>query len=357
MSWIQDTFNKSLFTEDSYKSAIGNETTNGYAVLRIIPELRRSGKDSIGYQVVGIIQNPLSFSIDATWEKMGGISGLIPSDEKTLIGSGGIGNGVKTLGSLANTGVNVAGFAELGSVYASRKIYKQSGYLEIGADLRVVNWQDDGQPLQSVLMLSYLTLPDPNVGQEWIDQLLKITEVVGEYANEKIIQPTIEGIKNINENVGNAVDAIDKNLTNVAKQYNRKETYEGIKKTIDNVQTDIANAVDKSVNAATDTANRISKTAIYQNVENNIINGLKDYYLLRSSPTTVRLQVGEFFNKSDMILENVSYEFSKEMTRTGPLYVDIKLKLSSRTILGSVDDIGIVDIGHRKNNGKVIITY
>jgi len=43
--------------------------------------------------------------------------------------------------------------------------------------------------------------------------------------------------------------------------------------------------------------------------------------------------IGQYFKNEDMIIEDLSVEFSKEMTSTGPLYADIKLKLSSAEML------------------------
>jgi hypothetical protein len=42
-----------------------------------------------------------------------------------------------------------------------------------------------------------------------------------------------------------------------------------------------------------------------------------------------------------MVIENLEYTFSKEMTKKGPLYVKFNISLSTRKILGTIEDIGL----------------
>jgi len=315
MSWIQDTFNKSLFTEDSYKSAIGNETTNGYAVLKIIPEYLRSGYESVDnldFAIIGVIQNPLKYSIQAKWDEMGGISGLIPIVDKA-----------SPVYNYLNNAVNRAGFASMGEVYASRKIYKKSGYLGLSAQLKVVNWKDDGAPVNTVLVLSRLLLPDSRFG-------------------ESVAQDITSGVTKINENIKPITDKVGEFAS---------DTYNLIK------DNDIVEGFVDGVKSAKEFIEDFIKSydTLIDNYKRNTIDGLSDYFTLRSSPPTVRVEVGNYFSQNDMIITDATFEFSKEITRTGPLYVDINVDFSSRAIITDLNGIGFGS-GVNKSNDRVLFT-
>ena len=43
-----------------------------------------------------------------------------------------------------------------------------------------------------------------------------------------------------------------------------------------------------------------------------------------------------------MVLTNVNIQFSKEMTKVGPLYASFKLQLSSRKIVDEINYFGLI---------------
>lgn len=321
MGFNSNMFNKSVFSGDSYKSAIYNESENrnGYAVLKITPERIRSGKNKEDIGVVGIIQNPLEFSINAEWESLGGVTGLLPIPETGKTAINDMIGGVSKL-------AGISGFTGLGEVYASRKIYKKSGYLEVGADLKIVNWNDDGQPLKSAIILSYLLLPDAEFGEKKLKEILEKVEPL---------------INKVTENIQDGYTNVVNSTTNLADNYGRKDKVEG---TIKGVEA-FAKTMGEMIN-------QVAQDPIAKNAYQNTLADLKDYVLLRSAPSTVRLQVGEYFDQDDMVLEDAKFQFSKEVTRSGPLYVDINLKFSSRKIIASIDKLGLLN--PQVNNGRVI---
>lgn len=323
MGFISSTFDKSVFNADSYKYAISENNNKGYAVLRVTPSQRvKKGNPDIG--IIGIIQNPLSFSIEANWEEMGGITGMLP--DKVF------GLNPDAVGNFINKGVNIAGFANLGSVYASRKIYKKSGYLNIGADLKIVNWNNDGAPVKSALILAYLMLPEDDWGKEVLEKAKEMEEKLGTKAEE-----ALSGMKNV----------LDKTIQDirVGTGYWSSESTEGPVnggiQALDKIGDKISDLGQKVQTGLSKAYKMAEESGMTDAIARSLVDNLEDHVLLRSSPTPVRLEVGNYFDQEDMIITNVNYEFSKEMTRTGPLYVDIKLTMSTRTILGDISDLGL----------------
>jgi len=337
MGFLANTFNKSLFTVDSYKSAIGDEKNNGYAVFKIYPDNKRSGSKDFDYGVVGIIQNPLKFDITAEWEHMGGITGLLPS-------------WAQKGQALLNTGANIGGFADMGSVYASRKIYKKSGYLNISADLKIVNWENKGSPLLSAIYISNLLLPDSEIGEQKLFELKKMIESLAK-KGVLLAQRSYEAGKDAIINGAGTVDKVTGN-SNVLPDLHLKEPVEGVFNLMEET-------VGYSVEKGTGYADKFLKSSFGQNLVKNTIAELEDYALLRSSPSTVTVEIGNFFKQRDMVLTDASFEFSKEMTKTGPLYVDVHLSLSSRMILGDLTSLGLGENMQSStgNSSRVVVTY
>jgi len=61
---------------------------------------------------------------------------------------------------------------------------------------------------------------------------------------------------------------------------------------------------------------------------------------ITNSPTTVNVRISNFMNYTNMIVESLDVKFSKEMTKTGPLYADFSLKLSSKQ-MPTYNDMGM----------------
>jgi hypothetical protein len=296
MGFISGAFNKSVFDKSSYKAAIGDTSidgTNGYAVIKIKPDYPRSNEEEDPV-IIGVIQKDgLSFSLDANWQELGGMAGSIFPTMATKF---------RGAYEVANNASMIAGNSDFGAVAASRKIYQKSGYLKISPNIRIVDWKGVGQPIMSALiLLTYITpsnvplLTAEQLGNEIKELYAKIKDKLGDKATE--VLEKFEGIySNATKEISEAVDNV----------------------TVDNKLGGVLNS----------TKNQLS------DVE-------KDYSL-RSSPVPLTVSIGQFFKRSDMIIENVSINFSKEMTLAGPLYVDIDISMSSRKIVSNVTDIGII---------------
>jgi hypothetical protein len=305
MGFISGALDKSVFTKESYKSAIGDTSkidgVNGYAAIRIAPDANRSnGQQDL--PVIGIIQKSgLNFSVDATWDSLGDIGGsVLPQTSQFL----------RTVYEKANNFSMIAGNADIGSVVASRKIYRKSGYLIITPNMRIVDWKGIGQPIMSSLLLATYATPHP-------DPLIATDELLDE------IKAKIEEIKNrIKDNKkGSFTEKIAGFVIEVT---------EGVitagSELFDNVDQIYTGGKLGSVGASN---------------KNQLADIDKDLSL-RSSPVPVTLSIGTFFKRKDMVIESIKFDFSKEVTASGPLYVDIDLTLSSRKIITSENDLGFL---------------
>jgi len=312
-------YNKSVFTQDSYKYSIGDEENNGTAVIKIIPEYDRSGSDTVGNNdlaIVGIIQNPLAFDIEADWGEMGGVTGMLPMLQAAA-----------PIFDFINSTANKAGFSTLGDVYASRKIYKKSGYLNLSANIKIVNWNNDGAPINASLVISRLLLPDSRFGIKMAEEVT--TNFVGAYKTH--LEPAVDAVVDKTKEVGSALYEKYKDIPLVEGVVTGGRI---IKNVYDGVMED----------------SKATRASYYRNT----MKGISDYFILRASPVTVRVEVGNYFKQRDMIITNAKFEFSKEVTETGPLYVDVSLTMSSRTHLTDETTGGIGFGQGTTSNGRVV---
>lgn len=312
MGFLAGSFDKSVFNAGAYKSAIdGGENSserNGYAVLRLRPDRPRLGSDTVDPEITGVMKDHLSFNIDATWTTLGQVGGSILP--------GGISKGYGAVGGA----LNIAGAASIGAAFASKKIYQQSGYLTIKPNIRVVDWNGVGQPILSAIILMYYSTP-----KDWLtpEDFMGAADVMLEN-----LKPLVDVVIDKTPDVGKKiVNCVATEGLKAGKQiYNAVSNLS--KKIPDNVQKEVAGAVD----AGTEVVGNFVKT---------VAEDADDLATLRSSPVPLTVEIGQYFNRSDMIIENVEFEFSKEMTKSGPLFVDISLNLSSRKIIKNGNDMGL----------------
>lgn len=97
------------------------------------------------------------------------------------------------------------------------------------------------------------------------------------------------------------------------------------------------------------TEDRIRKTTLRSLAKG--AEDIADYFTVKTSPPPMHICIGRVFNKRDMIATNLNIEYSSEYSEAGPLWVDITLDISSRTIVRGVRDTGIVS----DNVGEVIV--
>ena len=316
MSFISGAMDKSVFNKGSYAAAIGKKGAddnfqNGYAVVRIQPNGHRLGNQDNSQndpEIIGVMdysQGGLTFSIPSNWRDLGGMGeSLLPDGIKRLEG----------VFDNVNNALQIGGAASLGSAFASKLIYQQSGRLDINIPMMVVDWQGIGQPLMTAILLANYCLPRNIVG----GSMGEVFNGLNDWVNEQL-----EKLKN-NENVGeqivgNGLDAV-------------KKVGEGVVITAEQMLQQAQDYIAER--------NKVAGDAL-ENYKNTMGEGLEDLTTLRSSPTPVNVEIGQFFKKGDMVIKNLQYTFSKEMTKAGPLYVKFNLELSSRKIMVGAQDCGL----------------
>lgn len=309
MGFISSMLDKSVFNKGSYAAAIGAGDKNGYAVVKISPNTKRLSSNpndtSVDVPIVGVIadENGLEYSIESNWTELGGIAqSVLPNSISKYS------DAYKQVNNVAN----IAGAANMGAAYASKKIYQQSGFLTLKLQLMVVDWQGQGTPVLSSQLLSYYMLPRKigdlgdvvDAALEKMKETVKTLQAKGKFisaAEATMLEGTIKAIEGIGSIPGAIDGYLEKNLDGLA-------------------------------------------LSVYNTAKENALKNKEDLYTLRSSPVPVSVEIGQFFKNTDMVITNCKFEFSKEMTRMGPLYVKMDLDLTSRMILTSMDDIGLISL-------------
>ena len=267
---LKNILNNSLFTQQTYTDAL----KNNYAI-QIIPDYNSVTKQT-PVAIKGILKNNLQFNMNADYGtiNLGSVVSNFPKIEELSrilpLAPGGI--------SIANAGMT------------TRKYYLRSGYLELNPEMRIVDWDGTGEPVKSALLLVALCLPKKN--------------------------------DKTNISISDIINMLKKGLSNVADKIpGGKELYEGL-----------VQGLEDSVAAVGDEIGKRSPE-----VKGGIARGLKEVttsdFMLTSSPGSVKLIVGNFFERDNMIVENVGVNFSKELTEKGPLWVDLSIKMSSKEAL------------------------
>lgn len=338
MGFFANSIRRTVFDKQSYAAAVNatdGNGPNGYAVIKITPRERTMSKIT-DLAVVGIIQTGLSFSVDAIWSEFGSLSELAPDVPiiKDILGF------ADTATGFLNTGAARAGIAEIGSVYKSKKFYRKSGDIRISPVLKIVDWNGNGQPLLCSKIIAALLLPG-KIDKEKL--LADINSVAGSISS--VAQKGFNALKKGMDAVSNATP---EQLTNLAKPVINDVT-EGVQ-AAGGAVAGAAAKVAANVDDATDKLGSNLKTAgsdimggaadIAVATGKTLWEGADDLVTLRSSPTPVIVEIGSYFLHNDMVITNATFNFSKECTKNGPLYVDITLDLSSRTILSTIDDVG-----------------
>ena len=240
-----------------------------------------------------------AYSITITFSKDGNVfevTGLMNeglsinvSPEYEDLGMGSVVNNIKLVqafGDKADSIMAFSGIRTKSSGFVTKKFYDKSGYLELNPSFRVVNWDGSAQPVTESLALLTACLPSRG-------STLK-TKIEGTKLGAKITK-------------NNAVGKLFQIASGVIG-----ETFESAKSAVGGV-----------VNL--DTFGKAAEVV--------------------GSPPEVTVRISNYFYQENMIIEDLSIEFSKEMTASGPLYADIKLKISSSEMMayesGYQDKIGL----------------
>jgi len=317
MSFLAGSFDKSVFNKNSYKSAIdGSSGGNGYAVVRINPVRPRIG-DIEDPEIVGVMnteEGGFNFDIKSEWRTYGGMaSALLPGSTAA----------VAALGQKANALLNASDLASVGEAYASKLHYQRSNYMTINIPIMVVDWDGEGQPLLCAQLLAYYSLP------VYIGNLIDMGDAALESIKDYLYTKKQFDVLNMIEST----------------QYYAKEAVEGIK----NLGKASVDAVDNATGGA---VTDVSKSTVGQagsRLGQSVLEDSDDIISLRASPVPLRVQIGEYFDNEDMVLTDINFKFSKEMTKKGPLYANFNLSLSTRKILTKLSDVGLNNLYERND--------
>lgn len=221
--------------------------------------------------VTGFLTNEFQIRTDAKWDPIFNVDGWFGSTQKSL--------GVLNLGAF-NTG------------FWSQLYFKNGGYIILTPEFRIVDWNETdfkfSPTIHAAQVLTSCCFPTGGAKSK------------------------IQGLQG-NTTLGN----VAKSAGQAAKDF----LFTPAKQAADSAFDAGKQVVDLALDPSTSEANGI--LAATANID------LSKF--LSKSPSPVSIKIGEFFNYSNMIVEAVDCKFSKEMTRRGPLYVDVKLELKSLT--------------------------
>lgn len=299
-----------LFKPTSWREA-GIKRTNenndglatGHSVIKIIPNYYFWNQNRNDLKpVVGVTQNQVTVGIESSWQKMG-----VP--KLPLIGSFGDFLGSKEVTDLSS----LAGAGNIGSVWMSKQLWRENGYLKISPEFRIVDWEGNGKPLTSALLLAKMALP----GESDSATASKIKELENK---------TRQSLNEVREKWTSD--------TNESAQNDKKRP------TPSNMSIMYQDLLKGGLNRGF-------------TIANSVLEDIHDLITLKKAPPPVRVQIGQYFYHPDMIIKNANFKFSKEVSDLGPLYVDVTLDLETRKIMSGIKDVGFVEVDKLQSRVRV----
>lgn len=287
----ENTWTKAGFSYTSDGSVKGSEIDSsspmmdGTQIIKIEPNFYYYKRERNDLQaILGVMLKPISFSINSEWTPMG-----VP--KVPVLG------GVVDFMNQNNVGA-MMGSGEFGAVYSSKKLWKKSGDLTISPEFRIVDWNGNGEPIRAAQQIAKYALPG-KVDSKLNEGLEKIKQHVKEWSQKGVNKAdrTLEDSKTQPGNEGQASQALNETTS--------------------------------------DAVNRL------YSISENVLDDIDDIFKLKNAPPPLIVQIGQYFYHPDMVLTSVGFDFSKEVSKYGPLHVDVKLELVSRKILSGIGDIGV----------------
>lgn len=306
MGFLTGGIDKSVFNFDSYRHAIGKEDSNGYAVVRIMPNSNRLLGEERDPYIKGVYDSAsnLTLNIEANWSSIGELGGisLLPSQ---------LGIAEKVYGAINKFG-SIGGLSNLGAGLSSQKIYQKSGYLTLRIPMIIVDWDGTGQPIMSSKLLASYCLPSEIAGKNQLEFSKQHIQKLYEDFKRKLKDVEDEG--GVKGSAAGTTNKLVEGVENI-----NKWSLERIEEIADK-------------NPALMEAYKAYREGV---------GDLDDLYTLRASPPSVTVEIGQYFSNNNMVITGVEFEFSKEMTEAGPLFVKVNLSLSTRRILTDLSSIGL----------------
>lgn len=252
--------------------------------------VRLTSNDMPNSPVRGLLTENFSINVDAEWDALDIIGGL--TSHPFL-------SGVYKIGSLISEASGIANVTNTG--ISTRKVYNKSGYLEIELKFRVVDWRGTGEPVKSAFLLSSMCLPKNSKNYTAKESIAEAAKLV----------PTTIGntLALISSAMGHSPEETEKLKTAIGTDYDKfKNWLYGKVAPLEGVLTKIAPMVQPLIALVKD----------------------PQFLVLASAPSTITVEIGNYFHHNDMIVKNVKCDFSKQACSAGPLFVDFNMSVSSR---------------------------
>jgi len=327
-----------------------SESANGYAVMKISPaKSNLSDDDKRYFTIIGVINENVKIDIKAKWETMDNtlVGKGVEAITKGKLVSGALTGGKSSLAKaflykdvLQRTGVGIGG------QYATKKFYNGGGgYLSISQKIKIVDWDGTGSPIKAAHLIAMYLVPQniefmspenveviKNLINKAKDTIADVADTTAEKVKGTLTKIGAGGmLENIATSAGKATESVLTGLQNVMDIATSSEIVaqnEAKLKSAKNIMTSSANQAGTEMKEE-----------------------LIDAATLRKSPPTLILEISNWFKRDDMILESATFDFSKKVTATGPLSVDIDLVFSSRTEIFDVNELGFAANRGGENSG------
>ena len=288
-----------IFTKASYANIANINSGNSQYAVVITP---------LGMPPIkGVLKEPLKYSISAQWEALDAL--------EAITSNFGLANTMYKYGMTVMNAGGISDPSKLG--LSSKQIYKNSGYLTLNLSMRIVDWLGNSDPINASQLLSNATLPR-KINQQ------SLTQVAA----------------SLRTDVGSLIDKIlDMTIFSGGIKQEDKDKLKAYATAIGQTVTDEAGKAAASIFASFGPE---AKAAYDQFV--TTINSA-DFFVIASSPPSVTLEVGGYFENTDMIIKEVASSFSKQCSAAGPLWVDLDIELSSQQALLAGEDGNNFGIG------------
>ncbi len=291
----------SMFNRNAWRYASGegnrSNTDNGYGrvIIRKSDVLNsykqynnKNNNASTLTQISGSLNAPLNLDYSSSWVDL--YSSALPSELKTAVDS---------VGNLASGAIMLAGGGQAGAQYTERLIWAKSGHLELNLDIAFIDWHEDStsySPLDKLKMLVNYTL---SAGDVFDDILKNVIATATPFINQgKEAVYTVLNKAGIDTNDNRVVDLIANMLVNGTED-------------------------------------------------------ILDYISVKKSPVPVTISIGNIvtasgrekpiFKHDDMVIENLNFQLSQEVTARGPLRIDVKIKAKSRKLINGINNTGLAN--------------
>ena len=267
--------------------------------------------------ILGLLLQPFKFNVNAEWDS----AGILES----ITSNGMLGN----LYDYAKMAWGASGIADPTNLgLSSMKIYKNSGYLEFDVAFRVIDWRGAGDPLTSAFVLSSLCLPTSQ-------KSYNAAALLG--ATEDMALDTVGNVIKWLVKVAGKTESQAQEIASAFKS-DASGIINGIGSFTSKMAEGVIKGLPKGVGAVTDLAKD------------------PEFFVLASAPTPVRVKIGTYFSRTDLIVKSVSTELSKECTSSGPLYADFTMSFSSRRTMLKADENSSTTLGLVLSSGTPRVT-